>query len=185
LAKIVNFDSFRAYRWLVSIAEPNHKLHDYLRHNGVDINHIINLLEGAIALCEWTIHGGPKEDCIAIPVMDEDGITPLDVVMFSMRDPGRFGTMLGLGAVLGAGEVMNPGTYWDGDPCRLLRTPLDWVREGIEGCAVILNAERAKSMIAWAPGALAARDEAHADELVDMGIVDPKRLVVPVLGRAA
>jgi hypothetical protein len=185
LAKIVNFDSFRAYRWLVTISEPNQKLYSYLREKGVDLNHVINLLDGAIALCEWRIGSGPKEDCIAIPVMDEDGITPLDVVMFSMGDPGQFGTMLGLGAALGAGEVMNPATYSDGDPCRLLRTPLDWLREGIEGCAVILNAERAKSMLAWAPGALAAMDEAHANELVDMGIVDPKRLVVPLRRAAA
>src|SRR5262245_61706797 len=110
LAKIVNFDSLRAYRQLVTIATPNQVLYGYLRNNGVDLNHIINLLEGAIALCEWSINGGPKEDCIFLPVMEEDWITPLDIVMFSMRQPRRFGTMLGLGAVLGAGEVLNPAT---------------------------------------------------------------------------
>jgi len=38
LARIVNFDSFRAYKWLISIAEPNQKLYGYLRDNGVDLN---------------------------------------------------------------------------------------------------------------------------------------------------
>ena len=41
-------DSFRAYRWLVTIAEPNPKLYGFLRDNGVDLNHVLNLLEGAI-----------------------------------------------------------------------------------------------------------------------------------------
>ena len=187
LAKIVNFDSFRAYRWLVSITEPNQRLYGFLRENGVDLNHVINLLAGAIALCPYSFSGpaGPKEDAVFLPVIDEDGVTPIDIVAFSLREPSRFATILGLGAVLGAGEVMNPATYWDSDPCRLLRTPLDWLREGIEGCAVLLNPARAKSMLAWAPGDLAASDEDHADELIEIGIVDPKRLVVPVLGRAA
>src|SRR5262245_48004615 len=60
LAKIVNFDSLRAYRQLVTIAAPSQKLYGYLRNNGVDLNHVINLLEGAITLCEWRINGGPK-----------------------------------------------------------------------------------------------------------------------------
>jgi hypothetical protein len=187
LAKIVNFDSFRAYRWLVSITEPNQRLYGFLRENGVDLNHVINLLAGAIALCSYSFSGpdGPKEDAVFLPVTDEDGCTPVDIAMFSMRDPSRFGTMLGLGALLGGGEVVNPATYWDDAPCRLLRTPLEWLREGIVGCAVIFDPLRAKPILDWAPGNLAVRDEAHANELVEMGIVDPKRLVVPVLGRAA
>jgi hypothetical protein len=120
LAKVVNFDSFRAYRWLVTIAEPNQRIYGYLRDKGVDLNHIINLLDGAFALCEWSLDSGRKEDCIAIPVMDEDGSTPVDVVLFSMRDPSRFETMLGLGVVLGLAEVFNPATYWADEPCRLL-----------------------------------------------------------------
>ena len=125
VARIVNFDSFRAYRWLVSIAEPNPKLYAFLRKNGVDLNHVFNLLGGAIALCPYSFSGpnGPKEDCIFLPVMDEDGVTPLDVAMFSMANPARFSTMLGLGLVLGLDQVFNPATYWAGQPCRLLRTP--------------------------------------------------------------
>jgi hypothetical protein len=184
LAKVVNFDSFRAYRWLIETAEPDQKLYSFLRQHGVDLNHAINLLDGAIARCEWSVRG-PTEDCIAIPVFDDDGMTPTDVTVFSMRDPSRFGTMLGLGAVLGAGEMMNPATYWNNQPCRLLRTPLDWLREGIAGCAVLLDVERAKSILNWAPGKLAATDDRHADELVDMGVVDPKRLLVPVERAAA
>jgi hypothetical protein len=44
VARIVNFDSFRAYRWLVAIAEPNPKLYAFLRKKGVDLNHAFNLL---------------------------------------------------------------------------------------------------------------------------------------------
>ena len=41
-------DSFRVYRWLVTIAEPNPKLYGFLRDNGVDLNHVLNLLGGAV-----------------------------------------------------------------------------------------------------------------------------------------
>jgi hypothetical protein len=186
LARIVNFDSFRAYRGLVSIAEPNPKLYRFLRDNDVDSNHVINLLHGAIALCPHSFSrpNGPKEDCIFLPVMDEDGVTPIDVVAFSMANPARFGTMLGLGGVLGAGEVLNPATYWGGEPCRLLRTPLEWLQEGIESCAVVLDPTLSEPILAWAPGNLAAMDEDHAHDLVETGAVDPARLVVP-LRRAA
>jgi hypothetical protein len=44
----------------------------------------------------------------------------------------------------------------------------------------VLEPERAKPILDWAPGNLAARDDHHADELVDIGVVDPKRLLVPV-----
>ena len=70
VARIVNFDSFRAYRWLVSIAEPNPKLYGFLRDNGVDLNHVFNLLGGAIALCppqllgsEWSEGGLHLSPC--------------------------------------------------------------------------------------------------------------------------
>ena len=178
LAKIAHFDSFRAYRWLVSIADPHPKLYGFLRDNGVDLNHTINLLNGAIALREWDI-GGKKEEAILLPVIDEDGATPVDIVVFSVADPPRFETILGLGAILGLGEVMNPASYWGGTPCRLLRTPLEWLQEGIAGCAVVLDPSRSWPTLDWAPGKLAAKDMAHAEELVAAGAVNPKQLVVP------
>jgi hypothetical protein len=177
LANIVHFDSYRAYRWLVTIADPDVKLYDYLRAQGVDVNHVINLLDGALACREWSI-AGQEEECIFLPLMDEGG-RPLDVVMFSMANPTSFDTMLRLGAVLGAGEVINPATYSAGEPCRLFRTPLEWLQNGIEGCAVILDSMRAKRILDWAPGDLGAMDLDHANELVAMG-VDPERIVVPV-----
>jgi hypothetical protein len=183
LANVIHFDSYRAYKWLLTIAGPDAKLYDYLRAQGVDLKHVINLLDGALARCEWSI-AGQEEDCILLPFMDEDGVRPLDVVMFSMTNPACFDTMLRRGAVLGADEVLNPATYWDGEPCRLLRTPLEWLQEGIEGCAVILDPMRAKPTLDWAPGNLGAMDVDHANQLVAMGAVHPERVVVP-LWRAA
>jgi hypothetical protein len=116
--------------------------------------------------------------------MEEDGVTPLDVALFSMANPARFDTLLNLGVVLGAGEVMNPATYWGGEPCRLVRTPLEWLREGIAGCAVVLDPPHAKPILDWAPGNLAAMDVDHADHLVERGAADPARLIFP-LRRAA
>jgi hypothetical protein len=184
LANIVHLDSYRDHKWLVTIADPEDvKLNDDLRTQGVDVKHVLNLLDGKLARCEWSIAGHEWEDCILLPLMDEDGRRPLDVVMFSMSNPARFATKRGLGAVLGAGEVLSPATYWGGEPCRLLRTPLEWLQEGIEGCAVILDPLRAKPILDWAPGNLCAMDFDHAIQLVEMG-VDPDRLVVPVRSAA-
>jgi hypothetical protein len=71
-----------------------------------------------------------------VPAFDEDGTSPLDIVAFSMRNPGRFRTLLGITAILGLGEIFNPSSYWNGTPCRLCRTPLEWLQEGIAGAAV-------------------------------------------------
>jgi hypothetical protein len=57
-------------------------------------------------------------------------------------------------------------------------------QKGIAGCAVILDPARAKPLLDWAPGKFVAMDDEHADVLVDMGAVDPARLMVP-LRRAA
>jgi hypothetical protein len=179
VARIASFDSFRAYRWLVKIAEPNPKLYGYLRDSDVDLNHVINLLDGAIALCEWRIGSGPKENCIFLPLMDEDAITPLDIVAFSMRDPSRFQTVLGIGAVLGAGELLNPASYWAGGMCHLVRTPLQWMAAGIEFHACVLDAKRAKPLFDWCPGNIAAMDLDHAEELLAAGVIDEKRLFIP------
>jgi len=100
-----------------------------------------------------------------------------------MANPACFDTMLGRGAILGAGEVLNPATYWGGEPCRLFRTPLEWLKEGAEGCAVILDPLRAKPILEWAPGNLGAMDVDHANQLIAMGVV-PERIVVPMRGAA-
>jgi len=119
-----------------------------------------------------------------VPAFDEDGTSPLDIVAFSMRNPGRFRTLLGITAILGLGEIFNPSSYWNGTPCRLCRTPLEWLQEGIAGAAVVLDPSRSRSTLDWAPGKLASRDIAHAEALVAAGAVDPKKLVIRV-GRSA
>ena len=181
LAKVVHFDSVRAYRWLLTVAEPDRELYAYLRDEGVDINHVINLVDGAIAIVAGTFtrFTGPTEDAIALPILEADG-TPLDVVVFSMADPRRFRTMLGLGAVLGLDQVMNPSTYAGNMPCQLTRTPLEWLKAGIEGHAVVLDPKLAAPLLKAAPGNMAAEDQRHVRELVRSGAVELRRLMVPV-----
>jgi hypothetical protein len=177
--KIVHLDSYRLCRSLFPTAGPaDSKLNDYLWAQGVDVDHVIKLLDGQLARYERSV-AGRSEDCVFLPIVDEDGVTPLDVLVFPMCQPSAYWIELGRGAVLGAAEILNPATYWDGEPCRLLRTPLEWLQNGIEGCAVILDPPRAKQIFDWAPGDFAAINLDHAQELVRMG-VDPKRIVVPV-----
>jgi hypothetical protein len=178
LANIVHFESVRAYRILLETAEPSPRLWSFLRQNGVDCLHVFSLLDGAVALRECII-SGQKEDCILLPLTDEDAITPLDIVAFSMRDPSRFQTVLGIGAVLGAGELVNPASYWAGGMCHLVRTPLQWMAAGIEFHACVLDAKRAKPLFDWCPGNIAAMDLDHAEELLAAGVTDEKRLFIP------
>jgi hypothetical protein len=111
--------------------------------------------------------------------MDEDDSTPLDIVAFSMRDPSRFQTVLGIAAVLGAGELVNPATYWAGSMCLLVRTPLQLLAAGIEFHACVIDAKRAKPIFDWASGNVAAADLDHAEELLTAGIIDENRLFIP------
>ena len=96
----------------------------------------------------------------------------------------RCASRAGIGPSWGAALSLAPLRFstrrpWAGEPCRLFRTPLEWLQNGIEGCAVILDATRAKQILDWAPGNFGAMDLDHANELVAIGI-DPKRIVVPV-----
>jgi hypothetical protein len=187
LTKVINFDSVRVYRWLLSVADPDRELYAYLRAKGVDLNHTFNLLGGAVARvpCSFTGLGRPTEDCMLLPILDVDDETPIDVLAFSMREPAKFGTMLGLGGVLGANSVDNPASYAGGQPCRLLRTPLKWLHDGCVGCAVVLDPEIARPALSAAAGDLAAEDEDHARDLVSSGAVHVDRLLVPLLRAAA
>jgi hypothetical protein len=182
IATVTNFDSVRMYRWLLSVAEPNLKLYSYLRNHGVDLDHAMNLLGGAIAFCPCSFQGfgRPTEESVWLPVIDRDGETPLDVLAFSIANPERFGTCLGLAGLLGANEVDNQASYAGGQPCRLLRTPLKWLQAGCVGCAVMLDAQLAAPALNAAKGDLAAEDEDHARELVSGRAVDVDRLLVPL-----
>src|SRR5262245_62054967 len=182
LARIVNFDSFRAYRRLLAIAGPDARLYDYLETQGVNLKHVISPLHGAIARQPYNFDNrfGLAEDAVALPVLEPNDETPLDVVVCSMDRPPKFVCLLELGGVLGANAVVNPATYAGGKSCKLVRTPLQWLKAGIQGHAVVLDPVRARPLLDQAPGDLAAEDLNHARQLVRSGAVEAKRLVIPV-----
>ena len=181
LATIANIESLRAYRRLLKTAGPDPRLYDYLETQGVYLRHVINLLDGAIAFQPYNFDNryGLAEHAFALPVLEPDGETPLDVVVCSMDRPPQFACLLKLGGVLGAAAVVNPATYANGERCRLVRTPLRWLQAGIVGHACVLDPARAKPLLDQAPGYLAAEDAMHAQQLVRSGAVELKRLVVP------
>jgi hypothetical protein len=112
-------------------------------------------------------------------VVDVDAETELDIVAWSARDPSTFGTLLDQAALIGAGQVLDPATYYGGQPCRLYRTPLAWLQAGCTG-AVVLQAIPASAVLAKAPGPLAAEDPDHARALVRSKAVRTKnKLLVP------
>jgi hypothetical protein len=173
-AKIVNIASLQAHCWLRGIAKLAHP-YDYLWSQGVDLDDL-DMLHGPIARYNYF---DPEEADVVLPVFMSDGKTPLDVVVFSMKRPTKFVCLLGLGGVLGANAVVNPATYAGGKPCKLVRTPLKWLKAGIKGHAVVLDPVRARPLLDQAPGDLEAEDFSHADQLVRSGAVDGHRLMTP------
>jgi hypothetical protein len=181
-ATIVNFESLRAYGRLLKTAGPDPRLYDYLETQGVHLRHVINLLGGAIAYQPYNFDNryGLAEHAFALPVLEADDETPLDVVVCSMTRSPTFACLLKLGGVLGANAVVNAATYAGGERCRLVRTPLRWLQAGIVGHACVLDPVLARPLLDQAPGDLAAEDLSHAHELIVTDAVAPERLVIPV-----
>jgi hypothetical protein len=71
---------------------------------GVDVDHVLNLLGGAVAMvpCSFGRFGGPSKDCIVISVLEADDVAPLDVLGFSVAEPSRFGSIPGVSLSWGA-----------------------------------------------------------------------------------
>ena len=89
--------------------------------------------------------------------------------------------MFGRAPLVGMWQAYNPASYVFGRPLQVHRTPLDWLRAGADGCAIV-NPRLAAHVLNELPGPIAGQDEAHARELADLVLstVDLTRIRVPV-----
>lgn len=174
-----------ALRDFYTYSEPDplcwHTLEDW----GVDFA-LVDSLTGPIVLHSTTfLEGGGfeftelGESAFVHPVTADDGETEIDLIAWAARDPSVFGTLLHQASLLGADRVLNPASYYGEKPCPLWRTPLAWLQAGCEG-GCVLAAIPAATVLARAPGLLAAENTAHGRELVNGGALPEHKIVVPV-----
>ena len=67
--------------------------------------------------------------------MDPDDAQPIDMVAWHMAQPSRWWLRRGAGVLLGEIEVEHAVTY--GEPLRVHRTPLGWLRAAGEGVVIL------------------------------------------------
>ena len=96
---------------------------------------------------------------IVVPVMD--GFELIDLLAFDPRAPDRWRLRLGAAALLGSDALDNQLL---GKPLNIYRTPLAWLRAGLDG-VVILDFGGAFVDLATAPNGLVAEDPQHQREL--------------------
>ena len=105
-----------------------------------------------------------------------DGQTVADLVAWPLAHPEHVMTMFGRCGLLGVWEALGPATYFMGGALNLYRTPLDWLREGCRGAAIVVPSIAAQQLVD-APGFIAAQDHRHGRELVQLlqAVIDPSR----------
>jgi hypothetical protein len=116
-----------------------------------------------------------------VEAFDEDGETVLDLVAWPIAEPERVLSMFGRAPVLGMWAAMDPATFIFDRPLMVHRTPLDWLKSGCHGCAIVVPRLAARLFVEL-PGQIAAQDMPHARELRALlqSVVDVSRIVLPV-----
>jgi hypothetical protein len=93
-----------------------------------------------------------------------DGETVIDLVAWPIANPTDFHTLCGAVPMLGLWQAFNAATYVFDYPLVMHRTPLDWLKAGCEGAAIVIPSLAARSFLDL-PGRIGAADLAHQREL--------------------
>lgn len=132
-------------------------------------------------------HIGGQPNALVFQALESNGTVIGDFVAVSLQEPDRHAVLFGCYPVLGAASVVNPASYFGGDPLPIYRAPFTWLRAGCRG-AVVLSRCGATEVFGRAAGDFLAEDESHGRELVEL-FSEPRvaldRIFVRRPGRAA
>jgi len=114
-----------------------------------------------------------------------DGETVVDLVGWPLDDPTRLLTAFGRCGLVGLAEAHCGSTYFMGAALDVHLSPRDWLVAGCRGAAIV-DPHRAAMQLVEAPGRIAARNQQHGRQLINLlrSAVDPStKVVVPSSAR--
>jgi hypothetical protein len=175
-------------------AIPDLGLLQWLRSQGVDVAHVLNVA-GPIAEHSVTIHRNSFEfaqdgasgavRAVVHIAKGDDAETPVDLIAWTKELPQTMFRCLGVAAALGIDQIENPATWFTGKPLAVHRHALNWLRAKCEGI-VIFSAFQVLAKLERLPArpagyAIAAESLAHGRALRRAWSPLPKglRILVP------
>lgn len=179
---------------LYSLAGFTRELAAYFRKHNLNPEHIagfagghgiIDVVDCGNSRFDWSAPGDPFPAFVC-EAYSGDGETTIDLVAWPINRPGAVLSMFGSAAWLGAWAAWNPASYSFGKALTIHKNPLDWLKSGCTGAAVVNPRLAARELIDL-PGPIAARDRKHGRELLAMAqaLVDRNRILVPTTREAA
>jgi hypothetical protein len=161
-------------------------LADYLREQRLELDAITRAV-GAVAVIPIVDCGAgrfefgkPNSDPLAFvcEAVGEDGESVVDLVAWHLTSPEKPLTMLGRVGLIGLANAFNPATFTMGRPLDVHRTPLDFLKAGGKGAAVV-DPRIAAYEFLDVPGPIAGRDQAHSRQLLRIAesVVDRSRFL--------
>jgi len=120
-------------------------------------------------------------------VYGKDGESVVDLIAWPLDRPRHVMTMFAECGLIGLWEAMRSANYVFDFPLPMYRTPLDWLKSGCRGAAVVTPHIAARQLLDI-PGRVSARDVRHGRELQALmqSVIPKDRVVIPVgIGRAA
>jgi len=174
---------------LLCRAEPTMDWLDYVRNNQIDIPTVCRFA-GVVAVTHCVFYDHRRfdfadpaereaEPAAAIVAMGDDGATMIDLVAWPIEAPGRFGSLFGDVAALGADRVGNPASYFAGQHLQIYKTPLRWLQGGCSG-AVVIDPHGARIVLRRAVGPIAGEDIHHARALQKLSHLPASRVLAPL-----
>ena len=176
---------------LIERAEPTDEWFGYVRGAGIDVRYIYahaSLL--AVTRCEFLsggrfdwADGDDGEPAAVVEVVEIENGEPVtvDLVAWSIAEPARFGLAMGRAPLLGGDQLINPASFFAGEPLQVWRAPLSWVRARCRG-VVLLIEKCGPARLAGAIGKLAAEDLEHARQIDRLCYpwLSRRKLLVPI-----
>jgi hypothetical protein len=147
-------------------AVPSFAATTYLRESGVDQAALIGFI-GSLSVMSAAFHEDRRfdfaddgVDALVLEGFGADGETVVDLVAWPLAEAARPACMFGRVGLLGLWEAMGAATYAMGGALTIHATPLDWLRAGCRGAAIVDPRTAARQMLDL-PGKVLARDVEH------------------------
>ena len=162
---------------LYDLDRPRLESVDYMAAHGIDINRVARHCGCPTVLPIMLLpnrrfdmpdgHGAESTEGCVIEARAEDGETVIDLVAWPISNPRNVRSLIGAVSILGLRQAFNASTYVFGYPLVVHRTPLDWLKAGCQGAAVVIPDLAVWTFIEIASigGRIGASDPAHAREL--------------------